>query len=128
MLQINHPQSIGSDGTVGEIIKSGEPPKGNKSTNGAGEGANGAEESANGVEEGDGGGTNGSSNGVKEGTKAKPVVNGVSKAVDKPLSDSEKNLATAYKELYDAQNAVPPNPITTRAKQDALQVALEANG
>lgn len=36
-------------------------------------------------------------------------------------------MATAYKDLYDAQNAIPPNSDTTRKKQDALQVALEAN-
>ncbi|KAF2793192.1 hypothetical protein K505DRAFT_244956 [Melanomma pulvis-pyrius CBS 109.77] len=43
-------------------------------------------------------------------------------------SPEETALATAYKELYTAQNAIPPDPLTTREKQDALQKALEANG
>lgn len=122
MLRIDHPQSIESDGTVGTPIKSGDPPNGNKSGNGAGEGTNGAGE-------GDGSGTNGTIDKDSKGAITNPAANGGSKAVDtKPASDPEGKLAKAYKELYDAQNAIPPNAKTTRAKQDALQTALEENG
>ncbi|KAK7705649.1 hypothetical protein SLS64_003602 [Diaporthe eres] len=114
--------SIESDGTVGTPIKSGDPPNGNKSGNGAGEGTNAAGE-------GDGSGTNGTIDKDSKGAITNPAANGGSKAVDtKPASDPEGKLAKAYKELYDAQNAIPPNAKTTRAKQDALQSALEENG
>lgn len=101
-------------------IQSGDPPNGNKSRNGASEGANGAGEE-------DGSGSDGTSDKDNKGSISNPVANGDSKPANKTLSDSERKLATAYKELYDAQNAIPPNLDATRKKQDALQVALEAN-
>nr|RBQ91816.1 hypothetical protein FVER53263_12490 [Fusarium verticillioides] len=51
-----------------------------------------------------------------------------SKSIDKAAADTEGKLTKAYKELYDAQNAFPPDPLVTRAKQDQLQDALEENG
>lgn len=88
MLQINHPQSIESDGTAVKPIESGDAP-------------------------------NGSDN---------APANGDSQPANKVPFDPEGKLATAYKDLYDAQKAVPPNADTTREKQNALQSALEANG
>lgn len=87
-----------------------------------------ADESRNGANgEGTTRRTDGTSNGINGGAETKTVVNGDSKAVNRPLTKEEEGLAKAYKELYDAQNAIPPNPLTTRKKQDALQEALEAN-
>ncbi|KAG4286400.1 hypothetical protein FPRO06_07660 [Fusarium proliferatum] len=58
----------------------------------------------------------------------KAVAKGDSKATKKPtLAETETELTKAYKELYDAQNAIPPNPLVTRDKQDKLQTALENN-
>ena len=47
---------------------------------------------------------------------------------DRALSKEEKSLATAYKDLYEVQNAIPHNPLDVRTKQDSLQKALEENG
>ncbi|KAF4339124.1 Phage tail fiber repeat 2 [Fusarium beomiforme] len=63
-----------------------------------------------------------------EADKNNTATNGDSKAVKKlTLVETEDKLTKAYKNLYDAQNAIPPNPLETRARQEDLQVALENN-
>ncbi|PNP76706.1 hypothetical protein FNYG_10125 [Fusarium nygamai] len=58
----------------------------------------------------------------------KAVAKGDAKTDKKPtLTETEAKLTEAYKGLYDAQNAIPPNPLTTREKQNALQTALDNN-
>ncbi|CZS79599.1 unnamed protein product [Fusarium graminearum] len=49
-------------------------------------------------------------------------------AVTPRVVDPEGKLATAYKDLYDEQNNTPPDRKKIQEKQNALQVALDANG
>ena len=71
--------------------------------------------------------------GTEEGAPAKEQPNGevangtVKKDVDAELAKADTELKAAYQDLYKAQNAIPPNPIDIRNKQDALQKKLEAH-
>ncbi|CAF3445430.1 unnamed protein product [Fusarium graminearum] len=78
-----------------------------------------------------------------EAAKAKAATNGTTEdnpgennqtvtetptAVTPRVVDPEGKLATAYKDLYDEQNNTPPDRKKIQEKQNALQVALDANG
>ncbi|KAK6337088.1 hypothetical protein TWF718_009874 [Orbilia javanica] len=107
-------QSIDPDGIVQKAIVDAAK-KNQTASAGAGAGADAGADAGAGAGAGAGEGGTGNSVTPAETPKKEP-------------SEEEKKLTKAYKELYDAQNAIPPNQKTTREKQEALQAALEANG